>query len=79
MFEMDTKLASYNTTVRPVDGSDSPDSRSENHGSGKQETNDQEDHIRTIGGGSRGRRYGATDKLDRYLSSKPIISFGLTL
>ncbi|KAK4553243.1 hypothetical protein LTR86_009773 [Recurvomyces mirabilis] len=38
-----------------------------------------ESHLQTIGGGSGHRSYGPTDKLDRYLSSKPIISFGLTL
>lgn len=34
-------------------------------------------HIRTIGGGA--AKYGPMDQLDRYLSSKPILSFGLTL
>ncbi|KAK4916430.1 hypothetical protein LTR49_015528 [Elasticomyces elasticus] len=37
-------------------------------------------HLHTIGGGAAQQRsHGPADKLDRYLSSKPIISFGLTL
>lgn len=71
---MDSKPG-YSISSKPLDGS--PDS-SPRHGTpydgGK------ESHIRTIGGGAKvSKAYGPVDKLDRYLSSKPIISFGLTL
>ena len=61
-------------TANPIDGSPSPDAVSQIDyypGDGPKSA------TRTIGGGS--KQYGPMDKLDRYLSSKPIISFGLTL
>jgi choline transport protein len=65
-------------SARPYDGSGSPDSSSREIAM-KEAGSKQDSHTRTIGGGAKAQRYGPTDKLDRYLSSKPIISFGLTL
>ena len=74
---MDDQVVSF--TSKPVDGSDSPDSQSPKRRYLKEVTGNNESHVRTVGGGSHGRGSGPMDKLDRYLSSKPIISVGLTL
>lgn len=68
----------YSISSKPVDGNGFPDS---SHRHGTPYDGGKESHIRTIGGGAAkgSKAYGPVDKLDRYLSSKPIISFGLTL
>lgn len=75
---MDNKT-SISFSAKPLDGAKSPDSASQ-HDSPKEAHTGNDSHLRTIGGGAKlSKQYGPVDKLDRYLSSKPIISFGLTL
>ncbi len=63
-------------SAKAFDGSITPDSASQEG----IPANGQDVHLRTIGGGVKRNKDNSTpDKLDRYLSSKPIISFGLTL
>ena len=76
---MERNKASLSFTAKPLEGSNSPDSAS-HEGMAKETPGGNDSHIRTIGGGAKlSKQYGPVDKLDRYLSSKPIISFGLTL
>lgn len=69
---MDDKIISV--TAAPVEPSISPKALSDEVDLRKNRSKHHDLH--TIGGGA---KYGPMDKLDRYLSSKPIISFGLTL
>ncbi|KAK5173710.1 uncharacterized protein LTR77_002391 [Saxophila tyrrhenica] len=76
---MKNPKSSISFTSKPVDGAESSGSAPyDGIHKGHQGGNDA--HLRTIGGGAKlSKQYGPVDKLDRYLSSKPIISFGLTL
>ncbi|TKA64346.1 hypothetical protein B0A55_09544, partial [Friedmanniomyces simplex] len=77
--ELESKTAHF--VDEPVNGSSPPsDGVSEEGVPHSREHTGKEGHLHTIGGGSANNRSrGPVDKLDRYLSAKPIISFGLTL
>ncbi|KAK3068501.1 hypothetical protein LTR53_013872 [Teratosphaeriaceae sp. CCFEE 6253] len=77
--ELQSKTARYATTA--IEGSSPPsDGVSEDGIHPMKNNSGRHGHLHTIGGGSAANRsLGPVDKLDRYLSSKPIISFGLTL
>lgn len=70
---MDDKQVSF-TTAEPLDG---PPSDANSADAYPDEAGHKQHHVQTIGGG--GRRSGPMDKLDRYLATKPIVAFGLTL
>ncbi|KAK5127957.1 hypothetical protein LTR85_005074 [Meristemomyces frigidus] len=76
--EMESK-GTLSFTAKPVDGSPSPSREGSRDHAYQPDVSSNTDHLHTIGGGSHHRSSGPVDKLDRYLSSKPIISFGLTL
>lgn len=72
---MDNKQISF--TTQPLEGPNSDACSAEAYADDKQP---KQQHDQTIGGGVRGRRSaGPIDKLDRYLATKPIVAFGLTL
>ncbi|KAK3048172.1 hypothetical protein LTR09_010511 [Extremus antarcticus] len=71
---------SVSSTTRPVDITPDSGSRELDRKGPWEGPDNKEAHLRTIGGGAKiSKQHGPVDKLDRYLSSKPIISFGLTL
>lgn len=74
---MDDKQVSF-TTAEPLDSPHSDSNSAEAYPEGRGHKGS---HIQTIGGGAGNVRksFGPTDKLDRYLSTKPIVAFGLTL
>ncbi|KAK4546655.1 hypothetical protein LTR36_001873 [Oleoguttula mirabilis] len=64
---------------KPVDASPTPSREGSHEKVYQPDPSSTANDLHTIGGGSHNRSSGPVDKLDRYLSSKPIISFGLTL
>ena len=66
-------------TIEPLDGTAPPSENDKEQDVYRPDLPENSNPLNTIGGGQQKRGYGPMDHLDRYLSSKPIISFGLTL